>query len=276
MWKQDGVRLSWVIGWLGFAYGVQLSLLVLALLRVVFQYDFLRHPDGPAMMALIIACTSVSRDAFEIGHIRRLQQDGKPILTFPDGAALRRLLIEMPGKISGWSLIGIVLGASMAGGAAFRGGLAGGDLGQLLIVSVCGGGVALAAYLAARWSKDRWWTNVFNAGWSKLFQFWWWPGLTFAATYFLVLSGIMTYVLRMEQPGLAARIVQGGIAGGLMALYAYYLGDRRRQEDRVQQILPSSLLRCPFITGVLSKTVRSTENAREPMDVLVGESGRKL
>ena len=70
--REDGNRvLLWLGGWIGFVYGVQLSLLVLALLWLV-GYDYLKHPDGPAMMAIIIACTSVARDAFEIGHVKKM------------------------------------------------------------------------------------------------------------------------------------------------------------------------------------------------------------
>ncbi len=78
-------------GWIGFVYGVQLSLLVLALLWLV-GYDYLKHPDGPAMMAIIIACTAVARDAFEIGHVRKMALMGRPFPTFPNGMALRSLL----------------------------------------------------------------------------------------------------------------------------------------------------------------------------------------
>src|SRR5262245_25574020 len=62
--RQDGLRtILWVAGWIGFVYGVQLSLLVLALLWLV-GYDYLLHPDGPAMMAMIIPSMAVVRDAF--------------------------------------------------------------------------------------------------------------------------------------------------------------------------------------------------------------------
>ena len=55
IFKTDGwKRIGWIGGWVGCVYGVQLSLLVLAILRVFVGYDFLAHPDGPAMMALII------------------------------------------------------------------------------------------------------------------------------------------------------------------------------------------------------------------------------
>jgi len=61
IWREDGMsRLAWLTGWVGFVYGVQLSLMVLALLKILVNYDFLQHPDGPAMMAMIIACTSVA------------------------------------------------------------------------------------------------------------------------------------------------------------------------------------------------------------------------
>ncbi|MGH7255190.1 MAG: hypothetical protein ACREI3_05375, partial [Nitrospirales bacterium] len=80
-WREDGVRrIAWILVWVGVVYGIQLSLMVLALLKVVVQYDFLVHPDGPALMALMVACASVARDAFEIGHIRRMQHDGEPVI----------------------------------------------------------------------------------------------------------------------------------------------------------------------------------------------------
>src|SRR5712692_1998272 len=84
--ERDFQSLSWVGLRIGFLYAVQLSLMVLALLKVA-TYNYVEHPDGPALMALIIASTSVARDAFEIGHLRLLQQ-GRPFVTFPDGKAL--------------------------------------------------------------------------------------------------------------------------------------------------------------------------------------------
>src|SRR5690348_4079921 len=70
--REDGQRiLAWMGAWIGFVYAIQLSLLVLALLWLV-GYDYLKHPDGPAMMAIIISCTAVARDAFEIGHVRKV------------------------------------------------------------------------------------------------------------------------------------------------------------------------------------------------------------
>jgi hypothetical protein len=85
----DGARrIGWILAWIGFVYGVQLSLLVLALLWLV-GYDYAKHPNGPAMMAMIIPSTAVARDAFEIGYVRWLEASGRPFVTFPDGAGLR-------------------------------------------------------------------------------------------------------------------------------------------------------------------------------------------
>src|SRR5437660_9827592 len=86
--REDGLRTqAWVALRIVLLYAVQLSLLVLALLKVA-AYDYHDHPDGPAMMALIIASMSVARDAFEIGHLRLLQQQGRPLVALPDANAL--------------------------------------------------------------------------------------------------------------------------------------------------------------------------------------------
>ena len=45
-----------------------------------------------------------------------------------------------------------------------------------------------------------------------------------------------------------------GLVAGLMALYGYYLGHRRQVEERQGISLSPSLLRCPFVMGILSKS----------------------
>jgi uncharacterized membrane-anchored protein len=108
-----------------------------------------------------------------------------------------------------------------------------------------------------------------------LFRFWWWPGLAFAATYYLVLAGMVAFLFKMDQ---VSGLTQGAIAGtvgGVMALYCYYLGYRRAVEDRVQQMVPASLLRCPFVMGILSKGTLSGKSAIPSVDGMVQESGRR-
>ena len=109
--EQDGLRQwAWVVGWVGVVYGMQLSLLVLAILQVFVGYDFLLHPEGPAMMAMIIPCTSVTRDAFEIGLVQRLTREGTLVPTFPNGDALRSWIPQQLPAVMKWGGLTVVGG----------------------------------------------------------------------------------------------------------------------------------------------------------------------
>jgi hypothetical protein len=285
MWKEDGIaRMGWLVGWIGLAYGVQLSLMVLALLKVVVHYDFLLHPDGPAMMAIIIACTSVARDAFEIGHIRRLQRAGEPIVTFPDGSALRVWLVShMPSTMQP-VLVAAAIAVLLSMIAAALGSAAASSLGQLLIVSAVSGTLALFAYLLSKQPERAWGAVLRNIGWTELFRFWWWPGVAFAATYYLTLQGIFLFMAGAELGARTLQILMAGSVAAGMTLYCSYLGHRRAVEDRLHQTIPRSLLRCPFVLGLLSKgsetsslrghSYPDTESvAPEPLMVREGRQG---
>lgn len=252
--REDGSRLlSWLGGWIGFVYGVQLSLLVLALLWFV-GYDYLKHPDGPAMMAIIIACTAVARDAFEIGHVRKIAVMGRLFPTFPDGASLRTMVGERLTHIGPWIGAGLVIG----GLAASLGNIVGSEqaaaLIQLSSVTVFGGALALCAYFGGLKPTTSWMQGLAQTSLSELLKYWWWPGLAFASTYYLVVAGGVIFLLR--QPGIPPvyAMVGGGLVAGIMALYGYYLGSRRHLEEQQGQSLSSGLLRCPFVMGILSKS----------------------
>ncbi len=250
----DGARrIGWIVAWIGFVYGVQLSLLVLALLWLV-GYDYLQHPDGPAMMALIIPSSAVARDAFEIGYVRWLEASGRPFVTFPDGAALWTLLRRADPSLVTWVMAGIVGCGSLSALTAM---LVDGDLavfGQAAVVTLAAGTVGLLAFFAGQAEQGAWISRLAASQWSELLKFWWWPGLAFAGTYYLVLFGSGLYVLRqpMLSTGLFAAVA--GLVGGMMALYCYYLGNRREIESRQQGGVPSALLRCPFVMGILGKS----------------------
>jgi hypothetical protein len=49
-------------------------------------------------------------------------------------------------------------------------------------------------------------------------------------------------------------VASAGAVGALMALYGYYLGYQRDVEDRVRREVPVSLLRCPFVMGILGRS----------------------
>ena len=252
--SEDGSRLLlWLGGWIGFVYGVQLSLLVLALLWVV-GYDYLKHPDGPAMMAIIIACTSVARDAFEIGHVRKVALMGRPFPTFPDGVALRTMLGSHAMEFGPWVAIGLVVGALGASLGHLVEASQIAALVQLSSVAVLGGGVALCAYFGGLRSQTSWRQGMLQAKAGELVKYWWWPGLSFAATYYLVAAGCVIFLLK--QPGIptAYAMVVGGFVTGMMALYCYYLGFRRQVEEQQGQTMSSALLRCPFVMGILGKS----------------------
>lgn len=254
IWREDGVRrVFWLIGWIGFAYGVQLSLMVLALLTILVNYDFLQHPDGPAMMAIIIACTSVARDAFEIGHVRRLQRQGEPVVTFPDGAGFRDAVMAQTGQMARWALLPAIACATVAVALGTVHALAATGLAQLMLVTVCAGSLAVWAHLSGEQRPGGWRAMLGAAGRMELFRYWWWPGLAFAATYYLSWAGLMFFVARTDVSGSLTRGAIAGAVGGMMAAYCYYLGSRRHMENQLKQIVPPSLLRCPFVMGILSK-----------------------
>jgi hypothetical protein len=245
--------LVWLGGWIGFVYGVQLSLLVLALLWLV-GYDYLKHPDGPAMMAIIISCTSVARDAFEIGHVRKMALMGRPFPTFPDGAALRTMVGDLTVGLAPWVAVGLVVGALGASLGHFVEANQGAALIQLSAVAVLGGGVALCAYFGGLRPQASWSQALVQTKTGELLKYWWWPGLSFAATYYLVAAGCVIFLL--GQPGIPTSyaMASGGFVTGMMALYCYYLGFRRQVEERQGHTMSSALLRCPFVMGILGKS----------------------
>ena len=250
----DGAsRLIWVVGWVGFVYGVQLSLLVLALLWLV-GYDYGQHPDGPAMMAIIISCTAVARDAFEIGYVRFLQAEGRPFATFPDGRALWKLIGESGWTLARWVLAGLVACGLFAGVMAPLPSAPIRLLAQVAIVTMVAGAVTLLAYFDGRQRNGGWVQAVTSTRWGELLKFWWWPGLAFAATYYLVLIGGLLFPLKQANPALNMLVASAGVVGAVMALYGYYLGYRRNVEDRVREEVPASLLRCPFVMGILGRS----------------------
>ena len=179
-------------GWIGAVYGVQLSLLVLALLWIV-GYNYLQHPDGPAMMAIIISSTAVARDAFEIGHVRKLAVLGRPFLTFPDGAALRTLVQSRPSQLAPWGLVGLGVGGvlGLSGHAIVDGQMA--AVVQLLGITILGGGLALCAYFGGLRPSASWLETLKRTAPTELFKYWWWPGMAFASTYYLVVMGLVLF-----------------------------------------------------------------------------------
>lgn len=255
--SQDGPRLlGWLVGWIGGVYGIQLSLLVLTLLWIM-HYSYLQHPDGPAMMAIIISSTSVARDAFEIGHVRKLSVLGRPFLTFPDGKELRLLVQRRAWQLGVWAMAGVGIGAiaSLSGMAIVDAHNA--ALAQLLGMTLLTGGLALCAYLRGLNPSSSWIQTFRQTTPAELLKYWWWPGMAFASTYYLVAMGLVLFVARQPEITLGVAAVMSALVAAMMAVYGYYLGYRRYVENEEAPQLSSGMLRCPFVMGILGKQVSS-------------------
>jgi integral membrane sensor domain MASE1 len=224
------------------------------------------------MMAIIISCTSVARDAFEIGHVRRLAQMGRPFLTFPDGAPLRLLLQRKAGQLGPWVLAGLALGALASIPGLLVADVQGSALVQLFAVAVLGGGLTLCAYFGGLYPSTPWVQTLRRTAPGELVKYWWWPGMAFASTYYLVAMGLLLFVMRQPAITSGSAAVMGAIVTGIMALYGYYLGDRRHVENEQAPQLSSGMLRCPFVMGILGKTIGSTGTTGE---LALGKTGVK-
>lgn len=249
--ERDFQSLTWIGLRIGFLYAVQLSLLVLALLKVA-TYSYAEHPDGPAMMALIIASTSVARDAFEIGHLRFLQQQGRPFVTFPDGKALWALVAGR-GDLWAWP----VAAATLAVGLAYLGLVAiapvvATDLGHLGVIGILVGMACTLAFVQGLQPALTRREGLMQYSWRELLRFFIWPGMTFGWTYYLMTLGAINFLLAVPNPPLWTRVLTTAGIGGLMSLYGYYLGRCRWQEEKLHATISPALLRCPFILGILT------------------------
>lgn len=249
--ERDFLGLAWIGLRIGFLYAVQLSLMVLALLMVA-TYSYSEHPDGPAMMALIIAATSVSRDAFEIGHVRFLQQQGQPFVALPDGKALWAF---MTGHGDLW--VAPVAVATLAVGLAYMGlgavaPIVATNLGHLGIIGVLVGTACTLAFVQGLQPVMTRWEGLMQYSWRELLRFFMWPGMTFGWTYYLIALGAISFLLAIPNPSMWTRVLITAGIGGLMSLYGYYLGRCRWQEEKLHATISPALLRCPFILGILA------------------------
>src|SRR5437899_4765429 len=250
--REDDLRTqAWVALRIGFLYAVQLSLMVLAMLKVA-TYNYQNHPDGPAMMALIIASTSVARDAFEIGHVRLLQHQGRPFVTFPDGKALWALVT---GRVDLWAMrvavttvvVGLVyLALVMAMSVAAT------DLGQLIVIGVLAGGACTLAFVQGLHPSLRTWEGLTRYSWRELLRFFLWPGMAFGWTYYLIADGALSFLLGIPNPPVWVRLLVTAGTAGLLSLYGYYMGRSRWLEETQHATIPASLLRCPLISSILA------------------------
>jgi hypothetical protein len=145
-------------------------------------------------------------------------------------------------------------------------------LAQLFAVTILGGGVTLCAYFGGLHPSTPWVHSLRRTAPSELVKYWWWPGMAFASTYYLVAMGLLVFVVRQPTITIGSAAMMGAIVTAIMALYGYYLGDRRHVENEQAPQLSSGMLRCPFVMGILGKTVGATDTTGE---LALGKTGMK-
>jgi hypothetical protein len=128
---------------------------------------------------------------------------------------------------------------------------------QVSAITILGGALMLCAYFAGLRPSGTWMEGLMATKAAELLKYWWWPGLAFASTYYLVVAGVVIFLLK--QPGVPTSyaVCGGSLVAGVMALYGYYLGYRRQVEEQQGLSLSPALLRCPFVMGILTKSSRS-------------------
>lgn len=270
-------RLLWIGGWIGFVYGVQLSLLVLAILALFVDYHFLVHPEGPAMMSLIIPCTSVTRDAFEIGHVVRMESQGMRMVTFPDGGSFRELLQRDFLHLARWVGAGSLAGGATAVVSRLGWTGHGGEIGPAVLVCLVAACFTHGAFLSGKRPLEKFPDRFKIESWWDACRFWAWPCLIFALTYYLVQFGFLAFVLQLEEPALFVHLVVGGVTAGMMAGYGYFLGARVFVEAQTHGGITESLTRCPFVMEILTKTGWVTSGQKTgPVEIRQGGASREM
>lgn len=186
---------------------------------------------------------------------------GRPFTTFPNGASLRELVGSRSVLWRPWVAAGLLAGALGAslGHFAQTGQVA--LIVQLAAVTLVGGTIALGAYFSGVRPHVPWTAGLLDTKLSESLKYWWWPGMAFASTYYLVAAGIVIFVAR--EPGVPTwcAAVAGGMVAALMGLYGYYLGYRRHIEDEQAPEVSAAMLRCPFVMGILGKSGAGTSLA---------------
>jgi len=220
------------------------------------------------MMAIIISCTSVTRDAFEIGHVQRLMHQGVVVPTFPDGEALRKWIPLEIGAVLKWGALATIMGI-VGSWLLFRiGSIELQPMVQSLLVPVIVASIGLMAFFAGEtlYAQDQ--KERRPKTWLSSLWFWVWPSLTFSATYFLVLMGMTAFVFRVEEVSQLGFVAMAACTALLLTVYTLFLGWRKSYEERLVTI-PESLQSCPFVMGILQKS-KAAESLPSLADAKIG------
>ncbi len=75
----------------------------------------------------------------------------------------------------------------------------GAALAQLVTVTLLGGGLALCAYFGGLYPASSWLHSLRQTAPGELLKYWWWPGMAFASTYYLVAMGAAVVCRRVSR-----------------------------------------------------------------------------
>lgn len=221
IWRERPDEMKWFSLKVGFLYSFALYWMILGIVEFLFGYQSFRA----ALISFV--ASAVARDGFEIGYLRARQEKGRRTI-FPDGRPIGELFWPRTRgghpQTAPLSNLLLILLAAVIGGAV--GGLLGPVLENSLHQTLAVGGViGLMATLA--------YTRFLPAlpGIVQLVRFFIWPGLTMAATYFLILAYLLRIIFQVPLSPATDLAILTAACAGWMTLESLFLGLLKREAD---------------------------------------------
>lgn len=231
IWRERPDEMKWFSLKVGFLYSFALYWMILGIVEFLFGYQSFRA----ALISFV--ASAVARDGFEIGSLRARQEKSQRTI-FPDGRPIGELF--WPRTRGGHpqtapvSNLLLILLAAVIGGAvgALLGPVLENSLHQTLAV---GGVIGLMATLA--------YTRFLPAlpGIVQLVRFFIWPGLTMAATYFLILAYLLRIIFQVPLSPATDLAILTAACAGWMTLESLFLGLLKREADLAEKPLEGGM-----------------------------------
>ncbi len=227
IWRERPEEMKWFSFKIGFLYSFALYWMILGIVEFLFGY----HAFRAALISFV--ASAVARDGFEIGYLRAREEKGRRTI-FPDGRPIGDLF--WPRTRGGHpqtapiSNLLIILLAVVIGGVvgALLGPILGNSRHQTLAVGIVIGLMATLAYTRFLPSLP---------GIVQLVRFFIWPGLTMAATYFLILAYLLRIIFQVPLSPAADLGILTAACSGWMTLEALFLGFLKREAGLAEKPL---------------------------------------
>ncbi|NKE69422.1 hypothetical protein [Candidatus Manganitrophus noduliformans] len=232
IWRERPDEMKWFSLKIGFLYSFALYWMILGIVEFLFGYQAFRA----ALISFV--ASAVARDGFEIGYLRARQEKGQRTI-FPDGRPIGELFWPRtrgghPHTAPASNLLLILLAAVIGGAVgAILGPVLENSLHQTLAV---GGVIGLMATLA--------YTRFLPAlpGIVQLVRFFIWPGLTMAATYFLILAYLLRIIFQVPLSPATDLALLTAACAGWMTLESLFLGLLKREAGLAEKPLERGII----------------------------------